>query len=183
VPQSGLISSPAKPLNACFSGMEFSPALLVRRPDGTWVAIGPELDGIARFISDIAIPNPRDRHGTPRRTPRQPDRTSSRAVHPGAQRHRGRPGHSGSRRGRRLGPPPRDILARRIVPAPRPVVDGLCRASLRTVDACDSAASASAAYYRTPKASLARHGAGVLERRAEEWQPRVHVFAERHSGR
>jgi hypothetical protein len=78
---------------------------------------------------------------------------------------------------------PRDILARRIVPAPRPVVDGLCRASLRTVDACDSAASASAAYYRTPKASLARHGAGVLERRAEEWQPRVHVFAERHSGR
>lgn len=107
MPQSGLISSPAKPLNACFSGMEFSPALLVRRPDGTWVAIGPELDGIARFISDIAIPNPRDRHGTPRRTPRQPDRTSSRAVHPGAQRHRGRPGHSGSRRGRRLGLPPR----------------------------------------------------------------------------
>ena len=87
MPQSGLISSPAKPLNACFSGMEFSPALLVRRPDGTWVAIGPELDGIARFISDIAIPNPRDRHGTPRRTLRQrrphrqrPDHRRTRAA-------------------------------------------------------------------------------------------------------
>lgn len=39
-----------------FTGVEFSPALLVERPDGTWVAIGPELDGIARYISDIAIP-------------------------------------------------------------------------------------------------------------------------------
>jgi hypothetical protein len=78
---------------------------------------------------------------------------------------------------------PRDILARRIVPAPRPVVDGLRQASLRTVDACDSAASASAAYCTTPKASLVRHDAGVLERRAEEWRPRVHVLAERHRGR
>lgn len=48
-----------------------------------------------------------------------------------------------------------DILARRIVPAPRPVVDGLRQASLRTVDACHSATSASAAYCRTPKASRA----------------------------
>lgn len=77
--------------------MEFSPALLVRRPDGTWVAIGPELDGIARFISDIAIPNPRDRHGTPRRTPRR---------RPGGQL---RAGSVGSRPPRRDPPPaPRD---------------------------------------------------------------------------
>ncbi len=78
---------------------------------------------------------------------------------------------------------PHDILARRIVPAPRPVVDGLRQASLRTVDACHSAASASAAYCRTPKASLVQHDAGVLEQRAEEWQPRVHVLPERHRGR
>jgi hypothetical protein len=38
------------------TGIEFSPALLVQRPDGSWVAIGPELDGIARYVSDIAIP-------------------------------------------------------------------------------------------------------------------------------
>ena len=38
------------------TGMEFSPALLVQRPEGPWVAIGPELDGIARYVSDIAIP-------------------------------------------------------------------------------------------------------------------------------
>lgn len=79
--------------------------------------------------------------------------------------------------------PPHDILARRIVPAPRPVVDGLRQASLRTVDACHSAASASAAYCRTPKASLGQHDAGVPEQRAEEWQPRVHVLPERHRGR
>ena len=36
--------------------IELSPALLVQRPEGPWVAIGPELDGIARYISDIAIP-------------------------------------------------------------------------------------------------------------------------------
>lgn len=78
---------------------------------------------------------------------------------------------------------PHDILARRIVPAPRPVVDGLRQASLRTVDACHSAASASAAYCRTPKASLVQHDAGILEQRAAEWQPRVHVLPERHRGR
>lgn len=36
--------------------IEFSPALLVQRPEGSWVAIGPELDGIARYVSDIAVP-------------------------------------------------------------------------------------------------------------------------------
>lgn len=39
-----------------YAGVDLSPALLVQRPDGTWVAIGPEIDGIARYISDIAIP-------------------------------------------------------------------------------------------------------------------------------
>jgi hypothetical protein len=39
-----------------FTGVELSPALLIQRPDGIWVAIGPELDGIARYVSDIAIP-------------------------------------------------------------------------------------------------------------------------------
>lgn len=38
------------------TGMEFSPALLVQRPEGPWVAISPELDGIARYVSDVAIP-------------------------------------------------------------------------------------------------------------------------------
>ena len=38
------------------TGMEFSPALLVQRPDEHWVEIVPELDGIARYVSDIAIP-------------------------------------------------------------------------------------------------------------------------------
>lgn len=35
---------------------EFSPALLAERPNGQWAAIGPELNGIAGYISDIAIP-------------------------------------------------------------------------------------------------------------------------------
>lgn len=38
------------------TGIEFSPALLVQRPEGPWVAIGPELDGIARYVSEVAIP-------------------------------------------------------------------------------------------------------------------------------
>lgn len=38
------------------TGVELSPALLVQRPDESWVATGPELDGIARYVSDIAIP-------------------------------------------------------------------------------------------------------------------------------
>ncbi len=39
-----------------YTPIEISPALVVARPDGTWVAFGPELDGIAKYISDIAIP-------------------------------------------------------------------------------------------------------------------------------
>lgn len=38
------------------TGMEISPALQVQRPDGTWVAPGPELDGIAKHVADIVIP-------------------------------------------------------------------------------------------------------------------------------
>lgn len=36
--------------------VEVSPALLVPRPDGTPVAPGPELDGMARHVADIVIP-------------------------------------------------------------------------------------------------------------------------------
>ena len=36
--------------------VEISPALLVHRPDGTPVAPGPELDGLARHVADIVIP-------------------------------------------------------------------------------------------------------------------------------
>lgn len=36
--------------------VDFSPALLAERPDGPWVAVGPELDGVARYVSDVAIP-------------------------------------------------------------------------------------------------------------------------------
>ncbi|CAM3245346.1 hypothetical protein NODU109028_06300 [Nocardioides dubius] len=36
--------------------VEVSPALLVHRPDGTPVAPGPELDGMARHVADIVIP-------------------------------------------------------------------------------------------------------------------------------
>lgn len=39
------------------TGMEISPALQVQRPDNTWVAYGPELDGNARHVADIVIPN------------------------------------------------------------------------------------------------------------------------------
>ena len=36
--------------------VEISPALLVHRPDGTPVAPGPELDGMARHVADVVIP-------------------------------------------------------------------------------------------------------------------------------
>lgn len=39
-----------------FTEIAFSPGLLVQRPEGPWVAIGLELDGIARYVSDVAIP-------------------------------------------------------------------------------------------------------------------------------
>jgi hypothetical protein len=39
------------------TGMEISPALQVQRPDNMWVAYGPELDGMARHVADIVIPN------------------------------------------------------------------------------------------------------------------------------
>lgn len=39
------------------TGMEISPALQVQRPDGTWVAYGPELDGLARHVADVVLPN------------------------------------------------------------------------------------------------------------------------------
>jgi len=39
------------------TGMEISPALQVQRPDNTWVAYGPELDGMARHVASIVIPN------------------------------------------------------------------------------------------------------------------------------
>lgn len=39
------------------TGMEISAALQVQRPDKTWVAYGPELDGMARHVADIVIPN------------------------------------------------------------------------------------------------------------------------------
>jgi hypothetical protein len=39
------------------TGVEISPALQVQRPDGkTWVAYGPELDGMARHVANIVIP-------------------------------------------------------------------------------------------------------------------------------
>lgn len=38
------------------TAVEISPALLVHRPDGTPVAPGPELDGMARHVTDIVIP-------------------------------------------------------------------------------------------------------------------------------
>lgn len=38
------------------TAIEISPALQVRRPDGTWVAPGPELDEIARHVADVVIP-------------------------------------------------------------------------------------------------------------------------------
>ncbi len=37
--------------------VDLSPALHVQRPDGEWVAVGPELDGMARHLSDIVIPS------------------------------------------------------------------------------------------------------------------------------
>lgn len=36
--------------------VDLSPALVIERPGGPWVGFGPELDGIARYVSDIAIP-------------------------------------------------------------------------------------------------------------------------------
>ena len=40
-----------------FTGVEVSPALHVQRPDdGVWVSPGPELDALARHVSDIVIP-------------------------------------------------------------------------------------------------------------------------------
>lgn len=36
--------------------VELSAALHVQRPAGEWVAFGPELDGVARHLSDIVIP-------------------------------------------------------------------------------------------------------------------------------
>jgi len=39
-----------------FTQIELSPALHVLRPDETWVGFGPELDGIARHVSDVVIP-------------------------------------------------------------------------------------------------------------------------------
>lgn len=36
--------------------VELSAALHVQRPTGDWVAFGPELDGVARHLSDIVIP-------------------------------------------------------------------------------------------------------------------------------
>ncbi|MBO1756451.1 hypothetical protein [Allobranchiibius sp. CTAmp26] len=39
------------------TGVEISPALLFERPDGDWVAPGPELDGIGRHVADIVIPS------------------------------------------------------------------------------------------------------------------------------
>jgi hypothetical protein len=39
------------------TGVEVSPALHVQRPDdGVWVSPGPELDALARHVSDIVIP-------------------------------------------------------------------------------------------------------------------------------
>ena len=38
------------------TGMEVSAALQVQRPDNTWVAYGPEIDGMARHVADIVIP-------------------------------------------------------------------------------------------------------------------------------
>lgn len=39
-----------------FTEVEISPALLFERPDGTWIAPGTELDGMARHVADIVIP-------------------------------------------------------------------------------------------------------------------------------
>lgn len=39
-----------------FTPLEISPGLHVERPDGTPVAPGPELDGMARHVADIVIP-------------------------------------------------------------------------------------------------------------------------------
>lgn len=39
-----------------FTPIDVSAALHVQRADGTWVGFGPELDGIARHISDVVIP-------------------------------------------------------------------------------------------------------------------------------
>lgn len=44
------------PPGAGTTAVEISPALLVHRPDGTPVAPGPELDGMARHVTDIVIP-------------------------------------------------------------------------------------------------------------------------------
>lgn len=77
---------------------------------------------------------------------------------------------------------PHDILARRIVPAPRPVVDGLRQASLRTVDACHSELRPSL-LTAGPQRQARAARCWVFEQRAEEWQPRVHVLPERHRGR
>lgn len=38
------------------TALEVSAALQVQRPDGTWVAYGPELDGIAAHVCDVVIP-------------------------------------------------------------------------------------------------------------------------------
>lgn len=36
--------------------VEISPALLLQRPDGTWIAPGPELDGMAQHVANVVVP-------------------------------------------------------------------------------------------------------------------------------
>jgi hypothetical protein len=43
-------------IKGVLTGMEIWAAMQVQRPDGTWIAPGPELDGMARHVADIVIP-------------------------------------------------------------------------------------------------------------------------------
>ncbi|WP_157537478.1 hypothetical protein [Nocardioides sp. Root190] len=78
---------------------------------------------------------------------------------------------------------PDDIRARRIVPAPQPVIDGLRRASLSTVHACTTAASVCVAHYKAPHTGVLQHASGARVRAPEEPPSGERVPAERRRGR
>ncbi|MFJ2755579.1 hypothetical protein ACIO3S_08280 [Nocardioides sp. NPDC087217] len=46
----------AKVKKGVYTEVDLSASLMLERPDGTWVAFGPEIDGISTYIADVAIP-------------------------------------------------------------------------------------------------------------------------------
>lgn len=77
---------------------------------------------------------------------------------------------------------PDDIRARRIVPAPQPVIDGLRKASLHTVRACGAAASAASAHYKT-KIGVVQQEASAHELGSRMWRPSLPEPAQRQRER